>query len=140
MKEGIQVALKAILYRPDGTFLTLRRSETAPIRPFEWDLPGGELEEGEEAEAGMVREIAEETGLSVPDVELFHAISRFNKQNEFWLTLLYIAPLPSENITLSFEHDDFRFVTAEEFQTLPASNRLKEFARRFAQKRHSTAA
>ena len=44
-----------------------------------WSLPGGTLEVGETLEAGVVREIAEETGLTVevgPIVEVFDRIFR----------------------------------------------------------------
>lgn len=70
------VVMKAILYREDGRLLALRRSKTAPIRPLEWDLPGGELELGEDANEGILREIKEETALPVEDLQPLHIISR----------------------------------------------------------------
>ncbi len=45
----------------------------------QWSLPGGAVEVGETLEAGVIREIAEETGLTVdvgPIVEVFDRISR----------------------------------------------------------------
>ena len=45
----------------------------------QWSLPGGTLEVGETLEAGIAREIAEETGLTVdvgPIVEVFDRIFR----------------------------------------------------------------
>ena len=36
-----------------------------------WGLPGGNAEEGEDLEAVVIREVAEETGLSVSDVQPF---------------------------------------------------------------------
>ncbi len=46
-----------------GRLLFTRRG----AEPFlnQWDIPGGFLEEGEHPEAGVVREIREETGLEV---------------------------------------------------------------------------
>ncbi len=48
----------------DGGRVLLGRRSTDPGRGL-WDIPGGFLNEGEDAVAGLHREIAEETGLEV---------------------------------------------------------------------------
>lgn len=60
-----KVSQKAIIYDDQGRVLTIRRTKTAPTRPLQWDLPGGELDYGEDTHAGMRREIKEETCLEV---------------------------------------------------------------------------
>lgn len=52
----------------DGKLMLVRRA----IEPFAgwWDVPGGFLEPGEHPEAGVVRELREETGLEVRPVRL----------------------------------------------------------------------
>jgi 8-oxo-dGTP diphosphatase len=62
------------LPRPCGVVLIRRRFE--PLAG-QWSLPGGTLEVGESLEAGVAREIAEETGLAVevgPVVDVFDRI------------------------------------------------------------------
>jgi ADP-ribose pyrophosphatase YjhB (NUDIX family) len=59
-------AVQGVLER-DGKVLLARRA--IEPRLGLWDLPGGFLEEGEEALDGLRRELAEETGIDVEPVE-----------------------------------------------------------------------
>jgi len=127
----IGVSQKIIIFRDDGKLLALRRSETAPSRPLFWDLPGGDLEFGEDATEGIIREIREETGLEVAGLKVIDAISGFNDKKEFWVTICYIAYAKASVVKLSFEHNDFRWVTPDEFQKLKASPRNKKFVEQF---------
>jgi 8-oxo-dGTP diphosphatase len=129
--KNIGVSQKAILFRGDGKFLTIRRSKTAPSRPLHWDLPGGDLNFGEDTKEGIIREIKEETGIKVHDLEVIDAISGSNDRREFWVTICYVTKSKTFEVRLSFEHDDLRWVTAEEFKHLKASPRNKKFIKRF---------
>jgi ADP-ribose pyrophosphatase YjhB (NUDIX family) len=55
------------LFERDGKVLLARR-KVQPRRGF-WDIPGGFLEEGEDAIAGLKRELREETGIEVEPIE-----------------------------------------------------------------------
>ena len=130
-EQKIEVAQKAVIYDKDGKLLTIRRSETAPSRPLHWDLPGGDLDFGEHTTEGILREIREETGLEVQDLKVMDVISGLNDKNEFGVTICYVAQPKSTEVTLSYEHDDFQWVTADEFQKLEASPRNKKFVEKF---------
>jgi len=58
-----------------GDRALLVRRGTEPLRG-EWSIPGGLLESGETLAAGVVRELQEETGLTVRVVELIEALDR----------------------------------------------------------------
>jgi len=58
-----------------GDRALLVRRGTEPLRG-EWSIPGGLLEAGETLAAGVVRELQEETGLTVRVVELIEALDR----------------------------------------------------------------
>ncbi len=119
------VATKAVVLR-GGKMLTMLRGKDAPTNPLGWDLPGGILEFGEEAQEGIIRETKEETGLDIENPRVFHAIARPNTLGEHWVNIYYVTETESEHITLSFEHDDFKWILPEEFQALEASKRNKE--------------
>lgn len=52
-----------VLVDPRGWLLLQERDEHAPIDPECWGLVGGHVEDGEDVEAAVHRELAEETGL-----------------------------------------------------------------------------
>jgi ADP-ribose pyrophosphatase YjhB (NUDIX family) len=66
------VAAAALISDEDGRVLLVENA--FPRR--RWGLPGGRLERGEEARAGLVREVREETGLEVEAGELLAVVLR----------------------------------------------------------------
>ena len=128
---GFRVALKAIVFKEDGTILAMRRSDTAPSRPLGWDLPGGRLEYGEDATLGIQRETKEETGLIIETPIPFDVVARTSDHNEFWVTICYYARPTLYDVTLSYEHDKFKWTTPTEFKEMTTSTRQKQFAEKF---------
>jgi len=131
--KKVGVSQKAIIFNSDNEILTLRRSSTHPFRPFTWDLPGGDLDFGEDSLAGISREIKEETGLEIIDLAPFDVDSRINGGNEFWVTIAYVATTTSVDVRLSHEHDEFRWVTPKEFLKLESSEKLYNFVKKLAE-------
>ena len=58
----------------EGRALLIRRG--SPPLQGEWSIPGGMLEVGETIEQGVMRELAEETGLAVAVVDLIEVFER----------------------------------------------------------------
>jgi 8-oxo-dGTP diphosphatase len=127
--EKIGVSQKAIVINNEGKILTVRRSATAPIRPLNWDLPGGDLEFGEDPTQGIIREITEETSLNIERLEPFDVEAHVNSNGEFWVTIAYKAASKTGNVVLSYEHDEFKWVTPEEFLQLKSSDKLQRFVK-----------
>jgi len=126
------VSQKAIILNSGGKILALRRSGTDPSRPLTWDFPGGQLEDGENLEESMRREIREEAGIEVADLRVFDAYGNYDKQGEFWVMICYLAHSDAPEIVLSYEHDQYQWLTREEFLKLESSEKIKYFLQRLA--------
>jgi len=64
----------------EGRVLLVRRG-TEPMKG-QWSLPGGVLELGESLLSGVVREVLEETGLTVEPLELLELLDRIHRVGE----------------------------------------------------------
>jgi 8-oxo-dGTP pyrophosphatase MutT (NUDIX family) len=98
-----------------GGKLVLLRNERA-----EWELPGGRLERGEEPEACLAREIAEELSLQVEVGPLLDCWRYPVLPGKEVLVIAYgCAPLAAGAPRLSHEHDAVALVEPKEIASLP---------------------
>ena len=94
---------KAVIIKEDGALLLLR--STGEKFPGKWDLPGGHIHIGEDPKDGLIREVREETG-----VTLSEPIEKLYEEGSI---TFYKTQMPNGQITLSHEHDEHKFVTKE---------------------------
>lgn len=107
-----KVVAKSVLLNSRDEVLLLRRSQTDRRRPGQWDFPGGGIDAGEDLAAGAVREISEESGLTVDasQLKLVYAATENYQDKESVTRLLFVCRVEAEQIQLSFEHDDHKWV------------------------------
>ncbi len=122
---------KTFVFNTEGKFLTLLRTATAPTRPLKWDLPGGALEIDETPIEGAEREIKEETGLAVTGTRPLCLVSEHDGSGDRWVTVAYRADTKATDVTLSFEHEEYRWVTKEEFLLLDSSDKWRGIAAQY---------
>ncbi len=94
---------KAVIIKEDGALLLLRSA--GEKFPNKWDLPGGHVHVGEDNKDGLIREVKEETGIT-----LVEPIEKLYEEKNI---TFYKAQMPDSEITLSHEHEEYEFVTAE---------------------------
>ena len=110
--------------------LALKRSPDDYSRPNFWDLPGGNLEFGEDVDECIRREIKEETSLDVDDIKPLHIISELDsKKNVFWVEIGYTCKYNSGEVKLSHEHTECKWETKDEFLKLKSADYLMELVR-----------
>lgn len=121
------ICTKVLVWNPDKTkFLLLLRGKTAPHGPLTWDLPGGDVEHGEDLLESAHREVLEETGLSVGDFEVNFTYLDY-QPTETILTIFYECVASSENVTISWEHDEYKWLTYQEAKELKTRPKIEAF-------------
>ena len=118
MQKGLIV--HAVIFNDKKEILLLKRSEDEDVFPNLWDIPGGTLEDGEDPEIGMRREIMEETGLNVKEISLVACASNIdtNKNKQFILLEFITQYIGGTLILNPKEHQEYRWVVFSDLKNL----------------------
>lgn len=104
-ENEIIVGVKGIIVRSDKILIVQRsQQETGG---GSWECPGGKINFGEQLETALIREIKEETDLTVKPGKLMYASTFMSRGTRQMVLLCYLAEAESEAVTLSHEHIDF---------------------------------
>jgi predicted aconitase with swiveling domain/ADP-ribose pyrophosphatase YjhB (NUDIX family) len=123
--EGVELRhVVTSFLRFGDRILLLRRSEDVGSFPGHWAGVSGYIEGHEEAEERARMEIEEETGFR--DVRLLAAgevvMARGREGNTVWAVHPFIFEVPGNEVTLDWEHVEYRWVRPEEmgqYMTVP---------------------
>jgi 8-oxo-dGTP diphosphatase len=100
--------------REDGRMLLLQRPTGT------WEPPAGRLQPGESFEDGAVRELYEETGILVSPQRIIATWVGEAPSGRRLASVTYAGRTRGTEVRLSTEHLDHRWVTIEEWMTLPS--------------------
>lgn len=135
-----EIAITAIIIK-DGKYLITKRSATKKRFPNMWTVPGGKLEAKDylalpkdtEAywynvlERVLVREVQEEVGLTVKNVEYLTSLATVHADGAPSLVISCIAEYESGEVTLQLEEtDDYKWVSTEEAKQYPLIDGILE--------------
>lgn len=113
MKNRYRIAVRGIV-EVEGKFLILKRTKPARGERDFWELPGGGQDFGESPQEALIRELDEETGLSVivgQPVCVWHHLRPDNVQI---IGMTFKCKAMSTEIRLSEEHSEYAWVTKDE--------------------------
>jgi 8-oxo-dGTP diphosphatase len=120
----------------DGTKVLLVRRGNEPLKG-EWSLPGGALEVGETLHQGVVREVLEETGVTVAPAGVVEILDRIVKDEEsgrvryHYVLIDFVCRVTSGSPLVGSDADEVRWVdraVLEEYRVASVTVRVIEKA------------
>jgi len=116
-----RIATKALIVNNKGQILILREASTYEegTNVGRYHMPGGRLNPGEAYLDGLMREVDEETGLRIEVGKPIY-VGEWQPiikgiQNQI-IAIFFICKPLTENVQLSEEHDDFKWILPNEVE------------------------
>lgn len=110
--QQVLVAVYAFIVNENGKFLLVKRSEMDTM-PGLWEMPGGKIEFGEEIKPALIREVQEETGLTVEVLNPL-AVKADTEGERHLIRISFMTKAKSNEVRLSSEHSEYRWVDKPE--------------------------
>ncbi len=107
----------AIIHDGSGRMLLVRRGR--PPGMGLWSVPGGRVEPGESDPEAVIREVLEETGLTVVPGRLAGTVDRPGPGGAVYEIRDYLAEVSGGTLSAGDDAADVRWVTHAELQRLP---------------------
>ena len=121
----------------DGQRVVLVKRGQEPLKG-RWSLPGGVVEAGEELHAAVVREVREETGLTVQVGDVVEVLDRITRDAdgriEFHYVIIdYVCRVAGGSLACASDADDAQWVDRAELTGYDLTTKVAEvIARAFA--------
>lgn len=115
--------IACLLINPDKKFLLIQRASKDDSLPGFWELPSGGIDEGEDMETSVIREVKEESGIDISKENLKLVDSEsysFTKENgdiKNVTETTYLVSLDNTpEVILSDEHVNYQWVSLLELE------------------------
>jgi nucleoside triphosphatase len=114
-----RVIAVGLVYNKQGEVLICKMPPDRGVFPGQWGLPGGGIEEGETLEVALRRELKEEIGIGVTDIQpLFFTDGTYTKTLKdetrleiYMIFLIYRCLASNDDIKLNEEFDSSAWVS-----------------------------
>jgi len=116
-----RVVVVGLIHNARGEWLLCKMPLDRGVFPGQWGLPGGGIEAGEQAEAALRRELREEVGLEVSEIEpLLFTDGLYTKRFPggasrpiYMIFLVYKCQAADEVVTLNPEFEQYAWVAQD---------------------------
>ena len=102
-RPKFRAAVAAMVFDEHGRILLFKHT----YRKFEWGIPAGGLEYGEQPENAVVREFFEETGIQIKVEKLLLAES--SKEDQRNISLIFLCTIVNGTFRESFEISEMKY-------------------------------
>lgn len=116
----IQIACETYIVH-DGKVLMHKRSETKEKFPGFWVGPGGKIDEAEDVLSAAIREVKEETGVSLDPKDVSLKVVAFHHhtdRGEVWVEYLFRAEIPANQEIISSSEGESSWISEEKVLSL----------------------
>lgn len=124
----VQVGTAAVVVK-NGSFLVIRRAMKDEIgKESSWTLPGGRVENYEDPNKSVLREVKEETGLNVSLIKPIFVWT--GRKGSLWrIVIHYLCKYKSGKVKLSKEHSEFKWIDFKDLERVKLEKWVKERAK-----------
>ncbi len=126
------LSIKVVIRDEAGCCLLLKRSLSSKGSPGKWEFPGGKVEAGENFDAGLLREVAEETGLAI-SLQRVAGAAESESPTRKVAYLILEGRLESGQVRLSSEHTDYAWAAPQELPKMDLAEQFRPFAQAYSE-------
>lgn len=128
-----RVVVSAVIRNNKKQILLGKKPKDHGVYPGQWGIPGGGIEENETLEQALKREIKEETGLSIKDVEplVFNAYKVTKKFRNrpsikmYMIALTYKCNMSGGKVTPNDEFEQLKWVDEKDLKEYDLNHATK---------------
>ena len=131
MTKPYHLVMKIVLHNAQREILLLKRSLKSKSAGGKWEFPGGKVDPGEIFTDALIREVKEETGLSVTVDRVIETVQLENPEKIF-VFLIVEGTLIAGSVHLSDEHTDYAWIQREKLSSMDFSDIYKQFASNYS--------